>query len=178
MVTTTAPPREHPKLGPPSRHTINVRLLLITVAVLVVGLPASYLWYRHQLQRTASAFLVRAEQLEQDRDFAGATSYYQRYLTIHPEDNSALVKLVQAYAEGEPDPGRIHRLNNMLYRALGRVPDRHDLRLMLADNLWKINAFEEAETEARKLLDQSPQDCASRPQNHRPFTDCPRSFRW
>lgn len=155
----TALPRSTPaKLRTSRRHTVNRRLLLITLVLLALGLPAAYFWYKHQLRQTATAFLARAEQLEQDRDWAQATSYYQRYLAINPEDTEVLVKLVKAYAQGEPNPNRIARLNTLLYQTLGRVPDRDDLRRLLAENLLKIGSFAEAGTEAKKLLDHSPDD--------------------
>jgi predicted Zn-dependent protease len=139
------------------RYTVNQRLLLISVVCLAIGLSVAYLGYRLQLRRTANAFLTRAEEFEKAGDTGQATAYYQRYLAVKPDDTEALIKMVKAYSQGKPNPNRFARLTNLLYQALGRAPDRHDLRLMLAENLLKTGAFEDAETEATKLLDRAPE---------------------
>ncbi len=148
------------------RHTVNRRLLLITVGLLVVLVPASYVWYRYQLKRTADALLARAEQLMQqesvaDKNLADAVSNYQRYLAIFPEDDQALVKLVEAYNQfanvgSEPNPNRINRLNSLLYQAVGRLPENNGLRRMLAENLLTLGDFTDAATAAQELLANSP----------------------
>ena len=137
---------------------MNVRLLLITIAVIAVIAPASYLWYRHRLGKTADALLARAEQLESEQNWSEATSYYQRSMLLNPDDTKTFVSMVEAYAKQEPTPGRIYRLNKLLYQALGRAPERDDLRQMLAENLLKSGEFAQAEQEAQKLLGKSTGD--------------------
>ncbi len=137
---------------PVRRTTVNVRLLLISAGLLLVLLPAGYFWYRHQLKQTAAAFLTRAQQLETDGDNLQATTYYQRYLAVYPKDTEVLVKLVMAYAAGEPTPNRMDRLTNLLYQALGRVPEHDELRLMLAENLLKVGDYLNARRQAEELL--------------------------
>ena len=140
------------------RHELNWRLFVITLGVLVVILPTTYLWYRHQLQRTSTALLARAEQLQKEKNWAQATVYYQRYSLLEPDDTQALVKLVEVTAKREPTPEGLYQLNNLLYRTIGRVPERHDLRRMLAENLLKLGAVEEAEKEAQWLLKNAPEE--------------------
>lgn len=140
------------------RHELNWRLFVISLGVLVVILPATYLWYRHQLRRTSTALLARAEQLQKEENWAQATVYYQRYALLEPDDTQALVKLVEVTAKREPTAEGLYQLNNLLYRTIGRVPERHDLRRMLAENLLKLGAVEEAEKEAQWLLKNAPEE--------------------
>ena len=133
------------------RYVVNRGLLLGTLAILAIALPSGFFWYKHQIGQTADALLVRAEQLEQERKWWKATTYYQRYLLVQPDDTAALVRMVEAYAQGQPTAGGIARLTQLLYRALGHAPERDDLRLMLAENLLKLGDHEEAESEAQKL---------------------------
>ncbi|QEG36049.1 tetratricopeptide repeat protein [Bythopirellula goksoeyrii] len=142
-------------------YTVNLRLLLVSVIVVVLLAVAGYFWYQYRLGQTANALLTRAEQLEAEGDWNEATSYYQRYLLVEPDNTEVLVRLVQAYAQGEPDPNRLFRLNSLLYRVLGRAPERDDLRQMLAENLLKVGALEEANKEAQQLLDGTPETARS-----------------
>ena len=154
-------------------YALNRRLLFVTLAILAVVLPASYFWYKHQRRQSASALLARAEQLEQKEDWAQATAYYQRYLQLEPEDTKALLQLVQVVAKGPRTRERLNRFNTLLYRTIGRAPERSDLRRMLADNLLDLGRFEEASKEAKWLLDNSPEEARSA-QDHSPFTCCAR----
>lgn len=137
------------------RRVVNGRLLAITLAVIAIVAPTSYLWYKYQLGKTADSLLARAGQHEELRDWSQAASYYQRYLLLEPDDTKTLVRMVDAYAAGQPTPRRIRRLTSLLYRVLGRVPDRHDLRLMLAENLLKLGDHAGAEQQAKMLLGNS-----------------------
>jgi len=135
------------------RYVVNQKVLLITVALLILGTPSVYFWYKHQLSKTSHALLVRAEQLEQEKEWSKATSYYQRYLLLEPEDTEAIVRMVEAYAKGQSTPNRIARLTRMLYQALGHSPERTDLRLLLAENLLKSGNYDAAEDEAKNLIE-------------------------
>jgi tetratricopeptide (TPR) repeat protein len=139
------------------RYAVNRRLLLLTLVILAAILPLTSLWYKHRVRQTSSALLSRAEQLEQQGNWTEATSYYQRYLLLEPENTPALVRMAEAFGKLEPTPNRLSRLNNLLYRALGRAPERDDLRLRLAENLLRLGALEEAQVEAEKLLDKAPE---------------------
>jgi tetratricopeptide (TPR) repeat protein len=138
------------------RYAVNWRLLLVSLCAAAVGLPAAYAWYRHQLRQTSHTLLVRAESLRQAGDLSQAAAYYQRYLLLQPADTRALIQLVETVAEGEPTPDRLNRVTNLLYRTVGRVPERSDLRRMLAENLLRLGAYEEAKREADLLLKNAP----------------------
>jgi tetratricopeptide (TPR) repeat protein len=142
--------------GSSRRYAVDHRLLLLTIGVVAVTVPSAYVWYKHQMRQTASALLARAEQLHREEQWADSTAYYQRYLQIEPEDTQALLQMVKVVASGPNTPDRLGRLNNLLYRTIGRAPERSDLRRMLAENLLQSGAFEEAQKEAEWLLKYAP----------------------
>ena len=133
------------------RHVLNMRLLLITVVSIAVIAAVMLLWYRYRRGQMATVLLDRAEQLEGERNWSEATSYYQRSLLLNPDDTETLLRLVGAYAKQEQTPGRMDRLTRLLYQALGRVPDRDDLRRILAENLLQMGDYAAAEGEAVTL---------------------------
>jgi predicted Zn-dependent protease len=139
------------------RYAINWRLFAISLGIIGVVLPATYLWYAHQLRRVSTALLARAESLKEAQDWTQATSYYQRYLLLAPEDTQALVHMLDAVAKQPPSSERHRQLTNLLFRTIGQVPERHDLRKMLAENLLQSGAFEDAEKEAKWLLKNAPE---------------------
>ena len=134
------------------RHIVNLRLLLATLAVLVVVTPALYFWYKFQLKQTADTMLVRAVNLEEEQDWSAAISYYQRYLFLRPDDSETVVRMVDVHAKRKMTPKRMASLTPLLYRALGHASDRTDLRLILAQNLLELGEYEQAELEADNLL--------------------------
>lgn len=136
------------------RRDVNVRLLIVSAVVLLLAVPSSYIWYKYQEKRTSAFLLTRADALNEAGHWNEATTYYQRYLLFQPDDSEGLVGLVEAYSKGEPSRGRSGRLVGLLYRTLGRAPERHDLRLLLSENLLRVGSFLEAEKEASKLIDE------------------------
>lgn len=137
-------------------YTVNVRLLVASVVVVALTALGGYLWYQYRQAQTTKAILARAEKLDNDGKFSEAAAYYQRYLLADPENTDVLVQLIEVQNQGEPSPAKLYRLNQLLYRTLGRLPEREDLRLMLAENLLTIGEWEDAQSEAKKLLDGSP----------------------
>lgn len=125
--------------------------------IAAVGLTI-YFWYGYRKDAVADAFLDRARQLEKEGKLNSAVNYYQRYLTARPADSDVLVQLVDVYSQGERTGARLRRLNQLLYRTLGQIPDRHDLRVQLADNLLDLGAFKEASTEATSALSAGLED--------------------
>ena len=86
-------------------------------------------------------------------EWAKATSYYQRYLMMVPDDLEARVDMVQAYAQSAQDSRGKRRLTTLLYHTLGFAPMRDDLRMQLAENLLQTGDYAAAEVEANKLLE-------------------------
>jgi tetratricopeptide (TPR) repeat protein len=136
---------------------VNVRLLVGTIVAVVLAAGLGYAWYQYRLGQTAQAILARAEKLDQDGEWGQAAAYYQRYLLTDPANTNVLVQLIDVLNQGELTAGKYHQLNNLLYRTVGQLPKREDLRLMLAENLLKGGQWTEAATEAAKVSDKSPE---------------------
>jgi predicted Zn-dependent protease len=133
-------------------------LLALTVGVIVVAVPTAYFWYKRQVRATANGLLTRAEQLQNEKKWALSTAYYERYLQLKPEDTQALLQLVEVVANGQDSREGPNRFTNLLYRAIGRAPERPELHRMLAENLFKLGSFEDAQKEAKWLLENAPQE--------------------
>ncbi len=135
------------------RLTVNVPLLLGTVVLIAIAVPALYFWHKYRADATASTFKGRAEALVREADYDGAVSYYQKFLLTKPDDVEALLGLIDAYSHGERNRNRLEQLNQLISRGLGRAPDEHHLRVTLAENLLDLGSFQEASDEAAKVLD-------------------------
>jgi tetratricopeptide (TPR) repeat protein len=136
---------------------VNVRLLVGTIVAIVLAAVLGYAWYQYRLGQTAQAILARAEKLDQDGEWGQAAAYYQRYLITDPANTDVLVQLIEVLNRGELTAGKFYQLNNLLYRTLGQLPEREDLRLMLAENLLKGGQWANAATEAAKISKKSPE---------------------
>jgi predicted Zn-dependent protease len=118
----------------------------------VVLCVAGFFWLSYRSNQVANVFEQRATLLEQEGHWQEAASYLSRYLQLSPADAEARVRLVEA-VEHTVTTGRQRRyLLGLLYEAMGFLPDRHDLRLKLAEQLLEVGSFTAAETEAQKVL--------------------------
>lgn len=134
-------------------YSINWQLLIGTSLVICVAAPLGYWRYKTSLDQMAGTLLERAIELEKVQEWDEATSYYQRYLSIKPDDSVAFAKMAEAYGHGDQSTARLNRVNAMLYRALGQASesDQDRFRLQLAENLLRLGSFQQAITEAEKV---------------------------
>ena len=112
------------------RRALNIRLLLMTLVMLGAGLSVGYFWYHHQVSIITDALLGRAVAYQKDQEWEKATSYFQRYLMIVPDDLEARTDMVQSYAQSIQDSRGRRRLTTLLYHTLGFAPQRNDLRMI------------------------------------------------
>src|SRR5690349_17624930 len=123
--------------GGKRHYTVNWGLVAASAAVLCAAVPLGYWRYRTASEHMAGTLLERAAELEKEKQWDEATAYYQRYLIINPDDGGALTRMAEAFARGDLTPSRLNRVNTMLYRVLGQVPESEQskYRLQLAENL-------------------------------------------
>lgn len=136
-----------------SYYTVNVRLLVGTIVAVLLAAVLGYAWYQYRQAQATEAILVRAQKLDKEQEWGEAAAYYQRYLFADPDNTEVLVQLIGVLNRGEPTYRKLRQLNDLLYRTLGRLPEREDLRLLLAENLLKTGAWTEAEAEAAKITE-------------------------
>lgn len=135
-------------------RVFNLRLAAATLVVVAVLGPSLYAWHAHEVQRTAGAFVERADQLEKDKDWMGAAGYLHRYLRLCPDDGEVRVRMAKMYDRGATDWALKREAVNIYYDTLGRIPatEQVALRRRLAELLMDIGRFAAAEAEAMKVL--------------------------
>ena len=143
------------------KRVVNLRVLIVTLAVIGIFGPSAYWWYRFQVWQSASALLQRASGFENNQQWAKAATSLQRYVLLRPDDVSARTRFVKAYAHVALTNQAKRRLTALLYEALGREPERQDLRQMLSENLLQQGEFATAEKEARKILSSEVGDASA-----------------
>ncbi len=121
---------------------INLRFLLILVAVVVAGTAGIFFLRRFQVSRNAGNLATQAKARLKEGKTAEAIMLYGRYIGLRPEDSQAYAeyaRLMLARAEA-PDATRndMARAYNSLETAVRRNPDDDDLRRRLAEFQLRI----------------------------------------
>ncbi|HEY2882331.1 MAG TPA: tetratricopeptide repeat protein, partial [Pirellulales bacterium] len=137
---------------PTVRYEIRWRMLAITCAVIVVGGIASYFWHRWQVGRMANSMLVRAEKLEQEKQYDEAKSYLFKYISLRPTDVESHVRLALLADQTAKTPGQRIQATQLLHQATGLAKNRIDLHQRLAEQLLFLQRFSAARAEAQTVL--------------------------
>ncbi len=137
------------------RRVLNLRLLVVSLAIGGVVCLAGYGWYRYRRSQVATVFEMRAAALEKEGAWSDAVGYLERYLQLKPDDIDAHVRLVAAMEHSAQSVHQRRNLIGLLYQTLGLSPERHDLRLKLASQLFDAGDSSAAEIEANKISDKS-----------------------
>lgn len=145
--------------SPATQLTVNVRLLLVSIAVLVVMVIGGYFWHGYQLRRVSEAFLDRASTLEQESEFSKAASYLYRYLQFHPNDEQVRIRLARTFGKSAANSRRNQAIN-FYYAALGVADDNQEMELRreLIPLLLMEGRRVEANSEAKALWQANPAD--------------------
>jgi len=153
-----------------TRRVLNVPLLIGTGVVLVVLAPAVYGWWYVQSNRTADAFLERAEVLEKEGRLSAAAAYIHRYLKLNPDDLKTQVRLAETYDRAAEDLRGKARASEFYFEVLGKLAGAEDepvseerqleLRHRLAELLLEVGVVSSdhrvsAAREAWNLLQES-----------------------
>jgi cellulose synthase operon protein C len=136
-------------------RVFNTRLALLTLLAIAVLGPALVGWRYYQLQRTAKAYLERADQLEADGQFVLSAHYLHRYLSVCPGEDAVRIRMTETFDRGAKGSALIVRAKDLYYQTLGLISSEEDkraLRLRLTEILLELNRFTEAECEAREIL--------------------------
>ena len=158
-MSQAAPTRPRPTataksaIAPKTRRIVNIRLLLVSLAVIVVCGVLAGLWHHYQSSQVAGTFLQHATALEEEGKWPQAANYLARYLQLEPADTDARLRLLAAVEKSDATgPGR-YRLVALLYQTLGELPERDDLRRKLAEQLLTLQDFAGTKSQASKLLE-------------------------
>ena len=134
----------------------NARLALLTLLAVAVLGPAIYGWHHVQLQRTAAAFLERADQLEAEQKWVASADYLHRYLSLFPGDDAVRIRMTKTFDRGAKDwPQRVRAID-LYYQTLGLISSEEEkpvLRRRLTEMLLEQTCI------ATPKLKPKPQNC-------------------
>ena len=139
---------------------LNVKLFLGLVCgcFLLVGLVVLVHWL--QAGRIARGFLVRADRAEQQGDPKEAARYFGRYLELVPTDAEARARLGKVLAD-ETVAVTVRTKTRALFvleEALGKLPERNDLRFLLVRLATELQRHDLAREHLDKLNEAQPDD--------------------
>ena len=137
---------------------INRRLMVWSLAVACVLMPASYFWYKLQVRRHAAAIFEHAQGRYQGRAGAAPLDGVPPVsATPSPRCKKALLMRAQAYDKQASDAERLPRTTALFFQAIQANPQRHDIRLRLAAVLFATRRYDEAADHADQVsLEASP----------------------
>src|SRR5262249_14115456 len=111
--------------------------LAILIAVLSVVGGASFYTQQVQVAKTASVELKKADDAENEGNFARAEEVYRLHLKVLPDDVEVQLKYADAILKGEDSLKRNELAFQIYQNVLKRTPSRDDVRRLLMD--LKIN---------------------------------------
>jgi len=141
-----------------SRTMLAVAGYLVLLVVLV---PAAYLWHEFQQGRNVAAFLSRAGALEERGDWAQAAEYLDRYLRLQPDSPEVRARLARTFDKAAV--GTIHQARALdLYReAWEALPEDLDLAKRHAELAMELGQYDDARQTAEALLAQTADNPAA-----------------
>ena len=145
--------------------TVNIRLLLLLVAVVVGGIVSVFLLHRFQVNRNAGSLakLARLRLSEGKKD--EALMLFARYVNFRPEDDEAYGEFARLVLERAEAPianrSDISRAYSVLETAVRKNPDDDDLRRRLAAFEMRIGRFVDARQHLQTLRERLPTEAAA-----------------
>lgn len=134
---------------------------LVIFAAFAAGFHVVHEW---QVQRLASMFLDRANQLEKEKRWTEAAGYLEKYLQLQSNDNEERIHLAEVFEKNATTPDAKRRAVGLFVRAANaaailsengepeRVARRDGLRVRLAELLLDIERYKPAEELAKELI--------------------------
>lgn len=144
------------------RRGIRRSATVIFGCIALAPVASVAIWrYEIRRERTAKAYLERAEQLLSERKPRAAAESLQAYLQLKPTDGVVRARLADVYGGAAVTPDEKRRAIELDYEALGHLPDdetlapglnESHLRLRLGELLLATEAYPGAEANADRLL--------------------------
>ena len=142
------------------RRRLNVKLLIPLALAMAIGGGAIHLVHGYQEARTADFLKVHSERAGQRGDLKEAASYLTRYLALRPDSDEAFADYSLLLDRQAVTAAERFRTLQVLERALGRAPERNDLRRRIIDLAMtpEIHRFRTARDQLLVLLKATPDD--------------------
>ena len=129
---------------------LNFWLLIATVVVFAICVPAIYYWHASQLKSLSTSLLTRADEQAKEENWKEASDAYYRVWEIRkePEVLGKLASSYDKYAVAADPMGVIAYYQ----RAIGALPDRLDFRVRLSELLLRSGQSQLAKEQAELVL--------------------------
>ncbi|MFO0914626.1 MAG: tetratricopeptide repeat protein [Pirellulales bacterium] len=141
---------------PRIERRFDVRFFVMSAVVAAIVGAAGYGWYRFQQSRLVDVVLEQARRQLAAEKWTAARSTLENAFSLSPNEPEAIVMMAQVHDRLLSAGGRVSGVVAWYYRAMGMAPDRHDLRLRLAELLIDSGQFEMARRETEYLLQHAP----------------------
>jgi Tfp pilus assembly protein PilF len=149
---------------------VNVRFLLVLLAIVIGGGIGVVLLNRYQVSRNAGSLVTMARQKLEEGKLYEALGLYTRYLGMRPGDGEVLAEYAELMLERALQPDAVQadlsRAYNTLEEALRKNPDNASLRRKLAEFQIRIGR----PVDAREHLQRLRQQTAETPEKQTPGT--------
>ena len=135
---------------------LNVPIAIISLLMMVIGIPAIYFWHDYQIKRLSVSLWDYGEKKAAEKDWEEAAAAFYRSWEIR-QDPRLLADAVKAYdnlVARYDRPGLIAAYQ----RAIGGLPERLDLRTRLAELLLLERQNKLALTHAENVLAKDPKN--------------------
>src|ERR1700733_2613147 len=109
-------------------RTLNWKVLLWTLAALVLAGVTVHLIHTMQVRGHAGVFLEYGDQAKEAKDLDQALVYYKHYLSIEPDDVAALTKYSLVLDQRAANPVDWSQIVTNFEKILERDPNNKDVR--------------------------------------------------
>lgn len=146
------------------RYHVNYPLLIGLVVGTIVVIGGGYGIWKVQVERNAGRLMTRADEARAEGELLDAAKLYSQYLSIRKDDNEAMEKLANTYADIADAPkveGKDIRIAlGLLERTVLEQPNNQTLRRRLIDMLMspRIRMLKPALDHISQQLNQTPND--------------------
>lgn len=140
------------------RRTVNLKLLVVLVAVLAGMAGGTHFLHAYQMKRNARVLLKHAERLEEQGKLAEAASYLGRYLVYEPQDVDALARYGVLLEKFPESPGTRGRAAFVLEQVLRHDPKRSEVRRKLIQVEMQLGRYGDARDHLNLLLKEDCRD--------------------
>lgn len=139
-------------------RSLNLKYLIGPLVALPMLGAALYAVHEFQVRRSAVKLLEQADHAEESGRKDRAARILDRYLKYRPDDADALARYGLLLADMDRSRGSIEGTWLVLERALGRRPDREDVRRRLVELALVMGRYADARMHAQELLKLKPDD--------------------
>ncbi|MCC7087143.1 MAG: tetratricopeptide repeat protein [Pirellulales bacterium] len=134
------------------QYVLNVPLLIATALVGALAIVGGYFWHGWQVNQLAASLKERSKQLAEEKKYDDAIGDLLQYVQIRPQDVEGRIELAQLLDRIAVDLRGKTQAIAQFRRAVLLAPERHEVRLRLAELLLETAKFGDAKVQASEVL--------------------------